>query len=145
MRRCSEAWLRRNWPHEGCFGSLMNPQGFPWGSNQPTRRSRVAVALGVAFIAIAVLFASYLEEPGRKTDFSNVWFGASMMLHGRSPYPLLGPGLPFEMPFPLLYPASSFVIVLPFAFLPEQTAALTFVAVSVFVMTYAITSDSWHR
>ncbi len=99
----------------------------------------------VALLATAVLYASYLDDPARKTDFSNVWFGALMMLQGRSPYPLLGPGLSFDMPFPLLYPASSFVLVIPFAVLPEQAAALVFVALSVFLMVYGITAGSWHR
>lgn len=124
---------------------MTNAEGFPWGLNQPTRRQRVVVAFCVALFATAVLYASYLDNPGRKTDFSNVWFGALMMLHGRDPYPLLGPGLSFDMPFPLLYPASSFVIVLPFALVPEQAAALLFVAISVFLMVYGITAGSWHR
>lgn len=124
---------------------MTNPHGFPWGTNAPTRAQRAWAALGVALIATAIVYVSYLETPGRKTDFSNVWFGASMMLQGRNPYPLLGPGLFFDMPFPLLYPASSFVAVLPFALLREQPAVLLFVALSVFLMTYGITAGSWHR
>lgn len=125
--------------------SIGNPERFPWGSNDPSRRQRVSAAIAVALIATALLYASFLENPARHTDFSNAWFGARMMLQGMNPYPLLGPGRVFDMPYPLLYPASSFVAIAPFALLSEKTASLVFTALSVGLMTYGITLNGWHR
>lgn len=125
--------------------SLSNPERFPWGSNDPSRWQRVAVALLVSSIATALLYASFVEDPARHTDFSTVWFGAKMMLAGTNPYPLFGPGRAFDLAYPLLYPASSFVAVAPFAVLSEAPASLVFTALSVALMTYGITWDGWHR
>lgn len=68
-----------------------------------------------------------------------------MLLQGRDPYPLLGPGRLFEIDYPLLYPASSFVLVMPFALLSEHAASLLFTGVSVWLLVYGLTSDGWHR
>ena len=64
---------------------------------------------------------------------------------GRDPYPLVGPGLEFEWDFGLIYPATAFVAVLPFAIFSTKVATTAFVALSMFLLAYALTEDSWHR
>jgi hypothetical protein len=125
--------------------SIGNPEHFPWGSNAPNVRQRLLVASVVALLSCTLLVASFLEHPLRHTDFSNVWFGASMLLDGRDPYPLLGPGRFFDIEYPLLYPASSFIMAMPFAIFSEPVASVLFTGISVWLMVYGITSDGWHR
>ncbi len=122
-----------------------NPERFPWGSNTPGTNARMLVATMIAAVACLMVYASFQVSPARHTDFSNVWFGARMLVQGIDPYPLLGPGRTFDIEYPLLYPASSFVAVLPFAALSEKSASMVFVAISVWLLVYAITSDGWHR
>jgi hypothetical protein len=125
--------------------SAGNPERFPWGSNTPSERARMLAATLIAVAACLTLYASFRVNPGRHTDFSNAWFGARMLLKGIDPYPLLGPGRAFDVEYQLLYPASSFVAVLPFGLAPEREASLAFVAISVWLLVYAITRDGWHR
>ncbi|MBA3343319.1 MAG: hypothetical protein H0T48_16000, partial [Gemmatimonadaceae bacterium] len=119
--------------------------GFPWGSNQPTKGQRIAVSLLIAGVAVLALLYRLSAHPGAKTDFDLVLFGARMMMAGRDPYPLVGPGLEFEWDFGLIYPATAFVAVLPFTILSMKMAAAAFVALSMFLLSYALTEDSWHR
>jgi hypothetical protein len=117
---------------------------FPWGSNNPTRRQRIVVALGVAAVAMAaVAWQAHFGGQGR-TDFAMIWFGARAMLAGSNPYELVGPGLPFHWGFPLLYPGTALILGIPFAWLSETAAAVTFVGVSAFLFSYGITHRSWH-
>jgi hypothetical protein len=118
-----------------------NPQGFPWGRNQPTRLQRAVLSALVASLAFGFLYNSYLSHPSRTSDFANVWFGAKMMLQGTSPYSFRI----FNNGFPTLYPATSFVYGIPFTLFTERNASLIFVTLSALLMTYGITSDSWHR
>jgi hypothetical protein len=125
--------------------SAGNPERFPWGSNDPSPRSRWTVAVLVAILCTFVLYIAFVQHPARHTDFTNAWFGARMLVQGRDPYPLLGPGRVFQMDYPLLYPGSSLVLVLPFAFLSDHAASLVFLAVSTLFMVYGITQGGWHR
>jgi len=117
---------------------------FPWGSNNPTRRQRILVALCVAAVAMAGLaWQAHLRGHGR-TDFGMIWFGARAMLAGANPYELVGPGLPFDWVYPLLYPGTALVAGIPFAWLSERDASVAFVGVSSFLFSYGITRRSWH-
>jgi len=119
------------------------PYGFPWGSNHPTTSQRICVA-GITAV-IAALALSYRLSTGHLTDFHQVLFGARAMLEGRNPYELVGHGREFVADFGLLYPATSFLMVLPLAFITATAATIVFVAVSVFLLTYAVATGSWHR
>jgi hypothetical protein len=118
---------------------------FPWGDNRPTRRQRFIVALVVTLISTATLYASFVQDPARKTDFGLSWFSARAMVQHRDPYSIVGPGREYFNAYPLYYPATAFVAATPFSVLPENLAALTFVAVSVFLLMWGMTADSWHR
>ena len=118
---------------------------FPWGDNRPTRRQRLIVAIVVAVVSAATLYASFAQEPERKTDFGLAWFSARAIAEHRDPYPIVGPGKEYYNAYPLYYPATAFVAALPFAALPEQQAAIAFVTVSAFLLAWGMTADSWHR
>lgn len=117
---------------------------FPWGSNNPTRRQRVIVALCSSAFAMAGLAWTNHADPAHRTDFAIVWFGAKAMLEGRNPYDLVGPGMQFEWAYPLLYPGTALVVAIPFAWLSENAASIAFVGVSTFLFSYGITRGSWH-
>jgi hypothetical protein len=118
---------------------------FPWGDNRPTRRQRLVVAVVVTLLSAGTLCASFLQDPGRKTDFGLSWFSARAIVEHRDPYALVGPHSEYYNEYPLYYPAPAFVAALPFAALPEQPAAIAFVIVSVFLLVWGMTKDSWHR
>ncbi|CAN5306555.1 hypothetical protein BH23GEM2_BH23GEM2_24260 [soil metagenome] len=88
---------------------------FPWGSNNPSRRQRVILAMCVAVIAMAGLWWQNHLRGGYRTDFGMIWFGARTMLAGGNPYELVGPGLQFEWMYLLLYPGTALVAGIPFA------------------------------
>lgn len=96
-------------------------------------------------MAAAVIVYRFATEPTYYGDFSLVWFGARSLLQGISPYPLVGPGLTFELDYSLLYPATAFVAAMPLAPLPQAAAVTAFVWISTALLVYGMTADSWHR
>jgi hypothetical protein len=108
-----------------------------------SRAKRVAVASLIATIAALFPLAEHVRVPTRPTDFGIVWFGARSLLHGIDPYPLVGPGRTYSWDWELYYPATSMVIAMPFAWLPEYIAAAAFVWISTALLAYAITEKSW--
>lgn len=117
---------------------------FPWGSNRPTRPQRLLVALAVATLGAVILVVELGRHDVFHTDFGPLWFGARALLDGRNPYPLVGPGREFDWEWTLLYPGPALVAALPFAWLSEQVAAVSFVFVSTFLLAYGISRRSWH-
>jgi hypothetical protein len=117
---------------------------FPWGSNRPTRRQRVVVAIAIAAVAALILAREYNRDPAFKSDFGIVWFGAKTMLAGADPYDLVGPGKPYPLSTPLLYPGTAFVAGIPFTVFSERVASLLFVSISTFLLAYGMTAKSWH-
>ena len=125
-------------------GTIDQAKIFPWGSNNPTRRQRILVALCVAAVAMAGLaWQAHVRGHGR-TDFSLIWFGARAILAGQNPYELVGPGLQFDWVYPLLYPGTALVTGIPFVWLSENAASVAFVGLSSLLFSYGITRGSWH-
>ena len=120
-------------------------RGWPWGDNRPTPLRRFALAVVAATIAAAAIVYRFATEPTYYGDFSLVWFGARSIIQGISPYPLVGPGLTFELDYSLLYPATAFVAAMPLAALPQAAAVTAFVWISTALLVYGMTADSWHR
>lgn len=122
-----------------------NPEGFPWGQNNPSRTARVVVALLIAAVAGGAL-AFHLTYAGLfRTDFSQVKFGAEAMLHGADPYRLVGMGLVFESRWPVMYPATAYALAIPFTPLSDVAAGALFIALGTFLLAYGSTAGTWHR
>lgn len=105
---------------------------------------RAGVAMMVASIASLFAYAELLRSH-RHSDFGIVWFGARSLLHGVNPYPLVGPGRPYDWDWQLYYPATSMAAVLPLGLLPELAATMTFVWISAALLTYALSKNDWER
>jgi hypothetical protein len=78
-----------------------NAGRFPWGSNNPTVNERIIVALVLAAMASAVNYFRAAEKGGI-SDFTPLWYGARMLLHGQNPYLLIGPHHLIDTPTPSL-------------------------------------------
>jgi len=123
---------------------MQNAGGFPWGDNNPTVGERIVVALVLAVTAAALNYFRAAEKGGM-SDFTPLWYGARMLLHGQNPYLLIGPGRLIETPTPLVYPAPAFVSVIPLTFLNFHVAGAVFVFLSTALLAWGITVDGWHR
>jgi hypothetical protein len=122
-----------------------NPEGFPWGTNQPSARSRLILA---AFVAIAVgmtLYARYIKMGLERSDFSQVLFGDRALLNNADPYHLIGAGMVYDLKWGAVYPATAYIAAIPFTPLSDPVAASLFVAISSFLLVYGATAGSWHR
>ena len=121
-----------------------NAAGFPWGDNSPTRRQRIIVALSIAGIS-AILHWFRAAEHGGRSDFTPLWHAGRLLLEGRNPYDLIGPGNVFESNWPIFYPATAFVAAIPFGAIPFHSASALFVFLSVLLLAYGATADGWQR
>jgi hypothetical protein len=68
-----------------------------------------------------------------------------MLLSGENPYLLIGPGREVSLPSIPNYPVPAFVAALPFSILPVHAAGTAFVFLSVALLAFGCTRDSWHR
>jgi hypothetical protein len=111
----------------------------------PSRASRAMVATMIGIGAGSIAALRFVRISWHPSDFGQSWFGAQALVHGANPYGLVGPGLQYEWPWKLYYPATSFVIALPLAFLPELAATFLFIAVSSALLAYAVTENGYQR
>lgn len=118
--------------------------GFPWGTNNPTRLQRIAVAAALATIAGLMHYAR-AAETGGLSDFASVWHGAKFLLEGRNPYDLIGPGRLISLPSPAFYPAPAFVAAIPFTVFSYHWGSTAFVFLSTALLAWGSTADGWHR
>lgn len=126
--------------------SRQNPEGFPWGANDPTAAHRLAFAVVVTLLAVFLVLKEFSLSPVLHSDFGPVWFAARAVLHGGDPYLLIGPGREFGWSWRMTYPATAIVSMLPFGFIPTEAAATTvFSAMSAFLLAWGATRDGWHR
>jgi hypothetical protein len=117
---------------------------FPWGSNRPALKSRLLFAFAIASLAALMHFLRAAETGGH-SDFSTLWYGARMLVEHENPYALIGPGRQVDLPSVPNYPVPAFVAAMPFAILPVHVAGTVFVFVSVALLAFGCTRDSWHR
>jgi hypothetical protein len=124
-----------------------NPEGFPWGSNNPTRTQRLVVALLIAVIAGGGLGVHLAYAGLYRTDFSQLKFGAEALMHGGDPYRLVTIGMDQVFPsrWPLMYPATAYVVAIPFTIFGDVVAGSLFLALGIFLLAYGSTKGTWHR
>ena len=117
--------------------------GFPWGNGKPSISKRVFFAIVVGFVAFAM---HYIRPSGNGglSDFSGIWYGSGMLLHGDNPYTVIGPGRAIDLPSHLYYPGPALVAVAPFTMLPVGLAGAVFICISAALLAYGATKDSWY-
>jgi hypothetical protein len=105
---------------------------------------RIAFAIVVGLVAASM---HYFRPSGNGglSDFSGVWYGSNMLLHGQNPYELIGPGRHVDLPSFLYYPAPALVAVSPFTLLSVESAGAAFIFVSAALLAYGITREGWYR
>lgn len=108
----------------------------------PSRRARILAAIAIGEICAVLAWAI---QYGGRTDWAQIWFGARALMHGISPYDVVGPGRAFEWQFPLLYPLPAIVIGVPFALAPLAAAVGLFAGCSAALLAFALTREHWYR
>lgn len=120
-----------------------NSRGFPWGDGVPSRTTRIAFAIVVGLVAASMHYFRPSWNGGL-SDFSGIWYGSDMLLHGQNPYALIGPGRHVDLPSYMYYPAPALVAVIPFTVLSVESAGAAFIFISSALLAYGITSDGWY-
>jgi hypothetical protein len=98
--------------------------------------ARVEIAVMAAVVAGGLAFRA--ASTGHQ-DFGQLWFAARAVLAGQDPYPLIGPGRPFEWPAPVFYPLPAALLAVPFAPWSEPVATAAFAALSIFALAWTLT------
>jgi hypothetical protein len=109
---------------------------------QPTRRDRFVVSLTLGCLAATMTIRESVTVHWPRDwwprDFGQVWFAARAILHGRDPYPLVGPDLEFDWGSPLVYPLPAALVGIPFTPFPEPAASALFCFVGATCFAWAL-------
>jgi hypothetical protein len=108
----------------------------------PTRRARLAVAAAVALVAALATWAWATSTHGFH-DLEEVLIAARLVLAGRDPYPLIGPGSALYDKFPLYYPMPAVLVALPLAPLSDAAARALFAGATFGAAAYGLTRERW--
>lgn len=93
----------------------------------------------------AIIYFVWSHPSTARPDLWEPWIGARVILSGRNPYSLVGPGQPFPNEFLFIYPLTSSVLVIPLAGFSLNLATAIFVGISSALLAYAVTRDGWDR
>lgn len=120
---------------------MNEPVPAPWWARPPARGTRVAVALLLGALAVAVFWAHTTWGPeyvrGKAGDLAGPLEGARRILAGqRNIYAT--PYAPYASEYALSYPLTASFLVLPLAPLPPRVAAMVFVGVTTAVAAYVL-------
>jgi hypothetical protein len=102
------------------------------------RQMALAVAMLVAVYAGYVAADQPMELPAIRSDVDQLWFAARMLLEGRDPYALIGPGREFNYAWPLLYPLPAVLALIPLAPFPAVVARVVMVALPSGILAYSV-------
>jgi hypothetical protein len=108
--------------------------------DRTARRLVVCVLLGVVAGHYAYLTALTRAIP---SDLGQVWFAARMVLEGRDPYPLIGPGRAFQWGNGFYYPLPAALLLTPLSFVSQTLAVAIFAALGGFAFAWALTRERW--
>jgi hypothetical protein len=109
----------------------------------PARVARLAVAAGIALVAALLTWVWATHTHGFH-DLEEVLVAARLVLDGRDPYPLIGPGSALYGTFPLYYPMPAVLLALPLAPLPPALARAAFAGVTFGAAAYGSTRERWY-
>lgn len=101
--------------------------------------NRRALGYALAGATLAFLAANVrLHVPFGNTDVDQIWAAARVLLDGRDPYAMIGPGRPVRFQYPFYYPLTAAILGLPLGLLPLEAARAFFMIVSGGLMGYAV-------
>jgi len=106
---------------------------------EPPRRARVFVVLGIGTIAAAVSFYFWSLPHDAPSDFAQIWAGSRALLQGDSPYEAVGPGKNFNYRWRTPYPLPAFLIGIPASFLPLFPANALFAGCGAAALAWSLT------
>ena len=104
------------------------------------------MAIAVACITAAFVWAGH--APGAKitTDWSYIWFGARGVAHGQSPYTTVLDAIDAGLlPVPLFYPATATVLTVPLGLLPFRLSITLWSALGMGLLAFALSARTWWR
>lgn len=110
---------------------------------QPSRRNRTLIAGLVAVVAVAYVVRLAAIMPHYGTDFDPIRYAARLVLHGRNPYDVIGPGREVFWEYRLLYPMPAALIAMPLLLVPIVGARAMFVALTSGALAFVSTRRSW--
>jgi hypothetical protein len=106
-------------------------------------RARLTVCTLLALLAAHYAYSHALEQYPKHADFAQMWFAARTILHGGDPYPVMGPGLPFDYDWPWYYPLTAAIAAVPIAPFSEAIAVAFVVGISAACFAWALTAAGW--
>lgn len=104
--------------------------------------ARVALSALIAVVVGLCVFAGW-QSSSIRPDFWQPWFGASSLLAGVDPYPIVGPGREYAHEYLYLYPLTSSAVLLPLGLLSWQAAVSVFSGVSAGLLAYFAGYERW--
>jgi hypothetical protein len=106
-------------------------------------RVRLLVACSVGLSTAIAVFLCWRN--GNSPDFYQPWLGAKLLLEGKNPYELIGPGREFVHEFRFFYPLTASILLLPLGFLSLPLAIGIFSGMSSGLLAFALTKDGYWR
>jgi hypothetical protein len=100
------------------------------------RHVAILVALLVAIAAGAI--AAKAGRPDLRPDVDQLWFAARVILDGRNPYELIGPGREFDYQWQLYYPLPAVLLFTPLAPFPLLVSRVFVAAIGGGLLAYGI-------
>jgi hypothetical protein len=115
-------------------------------SKASARMAHMWSAAAIGFVSVAFLALWIRRHPtGYRADFDHLHSAARLVIAGRNPYPLIGPGRWYQNRFPLYYPLPAILLITPFALLPLDVARYAFVALTGGILGYALAAAGGTR
>jgi hypothetical protein len=82
---------------------------------------------------------SWTHPRTEPSDFWQPWAAARLLVQGKNPYELIGPGRMYEHQWPLVYPATAAAASIPFAWAPTRLADALFIGFGAAVLAWTLT------
>jgi hypothetical protein len=115
-------------------------------TDRPSVRSRVAIALAAALVALIYVHGSWLVWDGYSTDFDVLWRSARVLLSSGDPYSAIRAfNTQHGVEWGLLYPLPAVLVAVPLADVELPWARAIVAAIGAFSIAFLITRDSWAK
>ena len=111
----------------------------------PSRAARALAALGIGLLVALWSHHHLVVSRSLGEDFTWPWRAARALLSGLDPYAVIRPVGPFPFDAYFKYPLPAALVAIPFASLPAEAAGALFIGLSVALLAWALTRESWER